>query len=100
MLVKHTAEPLCRDGRAEVTGQVPEGTEQVQNQGNTGATGGQEEHQNNGTTEGQQDQTTAQVNTEGQTQGAESLEERRSSNRNLLRRFLQVAFHKLAELEL
>ena len=44
------------DGRAEVTGQVPEGTEQAQNQGNTGTTGGQEEHQNNGTTEGQQDQ--------------------------------------------
>ena len=33
--------------QAEVTGQVPEGTGQVQNQGNTGATGGQEEHQNN-----------------------------------------------------
>ena len=68
---------------------VPEGTEQAQNQGDTGTTAGQEEHQNNGTTEGQQDQTTAQVNTEGQTQGAASLEERRSSNRNLLRRFLQ-----------
>ena len=75
--------------QAEVTGQVPEGTGQAQDQGDTGATGGQEEHQNNGTTEGQQNQTTAQVNTEGQTQGAESLEERRSSNRNLLRRFLQ-----------
>ena len=42
---------------------VPEGTEQAQNQGDTGTTAGQEEHQNNGTTEGQQDQTTAQVNT-------------------------------------
>ena len=75
--------------RSQHAGMEPEGTGQAQNQGNTGTTGGQEEHQNNGTAEGQQDQTTAQVNTEGQTQGAESLEERRSSNRNLLRRFLQ-----------
>ena len=75
--------------QAEVTGQVPEGTEQVQDQGNTGATDGQEEHQNNGPAERQQDQTTAQVNAEGQAQGVTSLEERRSSNRNLLRRFLQ-----------
>ena len=50
---------------------------------------GQEEHQNNGPAERQQDQTTAQVSAERQAQGAESLEERRSSNRNLLRRFLQ-----------
>ena len=56
---------------------------------NTGTTDGQEEHQNNGPTERQQDQTTAQVDAEGQAQGATSLEERRSSNRNLLRRFLQ-----------
>ena len=33
-----------QDNQAEVTGQVPEGTEQVQNQGNTGTTDGQEEH--------------------------------------------------------
>ena len=75
--------------QAEVTGQVPEGTGQAQDQGNTGATGGQEEHQNNGTAEEQQDQTSTHVDTEGQMQGAESLEERRTSNRNLLRRFLQ-----------
>ena len=34
------------DNQAEVTGHVPEGTEQAQNQGNTGATDGQEKHQN------------------------------------------------------
>ena len=47
--------------QAGVTRQVSEGTEQVQDQGNTGTTDGQEEHQNNGPTERQQDQTTAQV---------------------------------------
>ena len=51
------------------------GVEQTQDQGDTGTTGGQEEHQNNGTAEGQQDQTSTQVNTEGQAQGAASLEE-------------------------
>ena len=43
------------DNQAGVTGQAPEGTEQLQDQGNTGTTVGQEEHQNNGTTERQQD---------------------------------------------
>ena len=45
------------DNQAGVTGQAPEGTEQLQDQGNTGTTVGQEEHQNNGTTERQQDHT-------------------------------------------
>ena len=44
------------ENQARVTREEQEGVRQVQNQGSTGTTGGQEEHQNNGTAKGSQDQ--------------------------------------------
>ena len=61
-------------------GTTVEGVGQAPNQDNANATGGQMELQNNGPAEGPQDQTSTQVNTERQAQGAETLEERRASN--------------------
>ena len=56
----------AEENQAGVTGEVQEGIEQAQNQGNAGKTGGQIELQDNGTTEGLQDLTSTQVDTESQ----------------------------------
>ena len=77
------------ENQAGVTGQVPKGVEQAQNQANAGATGGQMESQNNGTAEGLQEQALNVVDNERQAQGVQAHEERRAPNRSLLQRFLQ-----------